>query len=90
MIRTDPAPGFVRLKNDKLLKHHHLSIEIGYLKNVNKNPGKNPGKNPTAEKAVREVEDELVRLDPVGGPVTALTLSLVTANVNSRIRSRGL
>ena len=78
VIRTDPAPGFARLIHDKLLQQHCLTVEIVRVKNVNRNP--------TAEKAVRKLEDELIRLDPMGGPTTALSLSLATANLNSRIR----
>ena len=82
VIRTDPAPGFVCLAQDKLLQQHRITVEIGHIKNVNKNP--------VAKKGVQEVEDELIRLDPLGGPVTALNLSIATANLNARIRSRGL
>ena len=82
VIRTDPAPGFVRLVHDELLKRHRISIEIGRVKNRNKNP--------IAEKAVRELEDELLRQQPMGGPVTSLVLSLATSSLNTRIRSRGL
>ena len=59
-----------------------MCIEIGRAKNINKNP--------VAEKAVRESEEELLRLDPMGGSITPLTLSVATANPISRIRSRGL
>ena len=82
VIRTDPAPGFTRLVHDDLLKHHRMCIEIGRIKN--------PNKNPIAEKAVRECEDELLRQEPMGGPVTPLTLALATASMNSRVRARGL
>ena len=43
-----------------------------------------------AEKAVRELEDELTCHEPHGGPVTPLTLSIVTARRNSRLCSQGL
>ena len=82
VIRTDPAPGFPCLANNDLLKQHHMCIEIGRAKNINKNP--------VAEKAVRELEELLLRLDPMGGSITPLTLSVATANPISRIRSRGL
>ena len=82
VIRTDPAPGFTRLSNDELLQRHRICIEIGRIKN--------PNKNPIAEKAVRELQDELLRHDPLGGPASPLTLSIATASLNSRIRSRGL
>ena len=43
-----------------------------------------------AERAVQELETELLRQDPLGGAVSEVTLSVATANLNSRIRSRGL
>ena len=82
VIRTDPAPGFKSPVNDQLLQLHRIVLEIG-------NP-KNPNKNPVAEKAVQELEIELLRQDPLGGAVSAVTLAVATANLNSRIRSRGL
>ena len=36
------------------------------------------------------MEDELLRLEPIGGPASSLTLSIATANLNSRIRVHGL
>ena len=43
-----------------------------------------------AEKAIQAFENELLRHDPLGGPVSLLTLAVATANLNARIRSRGL
>ena len=82
IIRTDPASGFKTLIDDKLLQHHRISIEIGRIKNTNKNP--------VAERAVQELEAELLRLNPLGGTVSPLDLSIATATLNARIRSRGL
>jgi hypothetical protein len=82
VIRTDAAPGFVGLTSDDLLHHHRISIEVGRIKN--------PNKNPVAERAIQELEDELLRQEPTGGPVTPLTLTTVIARINSRIRGRGL
>ena len=82
VIRTDPAPGFKALRDDQLLKHHRITLEIGDAKNRNKNP--------VAERAVQEVESELLRHDPLGGPVNHVQLAVVTANLNARLRSRGL
>ena len=82
VIRTVPAPGFVALLNDQVLSKHRLSIELGDAKNSNKNP--------IAERAIREVREELLRQEPLGGPVTPVTLAVATACLNSRIRSRGL
>ena len=44
VIRVDPAPGFVVLRNDEVLTHHNMSLELGRVKN--------PNKNPVAERAV--------------------------------------
>ena len=82
VIRTDAGPGFVALNDDVLLKHHHLCIEIGNIKN--------PNKNPVAERAVQELEREILKHDPTGGPVTAFQLTLIVSQLNSRIRNRGL
>ena len=82
VIRTDPAPGFKALVNDPLLKKHRITIELGYAKN--------PNKNPVAERAVQELENELLRQEPLGGSVSPLTLAVATSALNSRIRSRGL
>ena len=78
VIRTDPAPGFAALVNDALLAKYRLTIELGRVK-----------KNPVAEKAVRELECELVHQQPTGGTVTQLVLSVATANLNTRVRNKG-
>ena len=62
VIRVDPAPGFVALKNDAVLKQLRISLEIGRVKNVNKNP--------VPEKAISELRDELLRHQPGVGSVT--------------------
>ena len=82
VIRTDPAPGFQALVSDKLLAKERIILELGRIKN--------PNKNPVAEKAVQELEEELLRHDPLNSSISAMTLSIVTARLNSRIRSRGL
>ena len=82
MIRVDPAPGFMALRNDKTLKSLGLSLEIGGVKN--------PNKNPVVEKAILELEEELLKQDPTGGPVSELGLVIAVARLNSRIRYSGL
>lgn len=82
IIRCDAAPGFVALRDDETLKSFKIVLEIGRVKNVNKNP--------VAERAILEFENELLRHDPSGGPVSELGLSIVIARLNSRIRNCGL
>ena len=81
VIRVDPAPRFVSLKNSNALQHLGISVEVGRVKNTNKNP--------VAERAVLELE-ELLRQEPGGGLVTELSLAIATAQLNSRLRSQGL
>ena len=82
VIRVDLAPGFVSLKNTNALQHLGISIEVGRVKITNKNP--------VAEGAVQELEEELLCQEPGGGPVTELSLTLATAQLNWRLRSQGL
>ena len=82
VLRADPAPGFAALSNDDSLQQINVSIEIGRIKNKNKNP--------VAERAVQEMEEELLRQDPGGGPVTDTSLAVATARLNSRLRHLGL
>ncbi|XP_066029493.1 uncharacterized protein [Pocillopora verrucosa] len=82
VIRTDPAPGFKALVNDSLLQKHRITIELGHAKN--------PNKNPVAERAVQELENELLRQEPLGSSVSPLTLAVATSALSSRIHSRGL
>ena len=82
VVRTDPAPGFQALSNDEVLKQHRIAVEIGRVKNVNKNP--------VAERAIQELEDEILRMGPLCKTVTPVSLSLAVSALNSKIRSRGL
>ncbi|MES9971553.1 MAG: hypothetical protein ABW092_16090, partial [Candidatus Thiodiazotropha sp.] len=82
VVRVDPAPGFIALKDDSLLKQLLINIEIGRVKNVNKNP--------VAEKAIQELEEELLRQEPGGGAINQLDLSIAIARLNARIRFSGL
>lgn len=82
VVRVDPAPGFSALRNDETLQRLRITLEIGRVKNVNKNP--------VAEKAVRELGDELLRQEPGGGPVSEIGLAIAVARLNARIRSSGL
>ena len=81
VVRCDPAPGFRSLANDDVLLSLGIQLDLGQVKNVNKNP--------VAEQAVRELEVELLKQEPLPGPVTELGLAKATSRLNSRIRSRG-
>ncbi|CAB4013135.1 Retrovirus-related Pol poly from transposon opus, partial [Paramuricea clavata] len=82
IIRVDPAPGFVALRTDPTLKRLGLSLEIAHVKNTNKNP--------VAEKAIAELEEEILRQAPNGGPISTVTLAIATSRLNSRLRREGL
>ena len=81
-IRTDGAPGFRSLVADEALKNRRIIIEIGRAKNVNKNP--------VGERAVQEVQSEILRFTGQSGPITPSTLNDAINSLNSRIRTDGL
>ncbi len=82
LVRVDPAPGFRALYNDDELKRLRIDIDLGRVKN--------PNKNPVAEKAIRELREEIIRIAPRGEPISTKQLAVATAQLNRRIRSRGL
>ena len=81
-IRIDPGPGLASLVNDPGLKSHGISLILGNVKNKNKNP--------VAERAVEEIENEILRIQPDKGPISKVKLALATSATNSRIRRDGL
>ena len=81
-VCVDPAPGFQTLSNNQPLKNKGIIFELGRLKN--------PNKNPVADKAIQELESEILRLEPTESPITSTQLNLATHRLNSRIRFRGL
>ncbi|CAC5380497.1 unnamed protein product [Mytilus coruscus] len=82
VVRVDPAPGFRLLSDDSYLKQLNISIEIGRVKNQNKNS--------VADKAIAELEDELLREERDQSPLSENTLLIDTTRLNSRLRQRGL
>lgn len=76
------GPGFAVLAGDETLAKHRLTIKVGNAKNINKNP--------VAEKAIQELQGEILCIEPSCRAVTHLLLSLATAHLNGRVRSRGL
>ena len=81
IIRVDAQSGFKALKNDTILKEEHIELEIGSAKNKNKNS--------VAEKAIREIREEFVKLAPHGGKLTETVLAKAVRNLNFRIRHTG-
>ena len=80
---TPPPPScLMALDNDSVYHDHIIVLGIGRVKNRNKNPA--------AERAVQELELELLQRDPHGGPLSPVVISVANATLNSRIRSRGL
>ena len=61
IIRVDPSPGFQPMVNNDSLNHLNVTIDVGRVKNKNKSP--------VAEKAVRELDEELIRQEPGSRPV---------------------
>ena len=81
-VRIDSGPGIAALVNDPVLLENGLVVEVGRVKNVNKNP--------VAEKAIEELGNEILRLNPSGGPMSDISLAKATALLNSRVRRDGL
>ena len=82
VVQVDNTPGFRGFKNDNHLQQLYIELDSGRIKNENKNP--------VTEKAVCEVSIEILRYDPEAGPVTVDSLAVITSQINSRIRNRGL
>ncbi len=81
-VRVDGASSFQSLVEDPYLTSRHIKLVVGRIKNRNKNP--------VGEKAVQELEYELKRCQPDGSPITASQLAVATAQLNLRVRGRGL
>ena len=87
IVQVDCAPGLQTLAAEakldgSILKKLGIEIDLGRVHNVNKNP--------VAENAIKEFHKERLRLNPAGGRVNEIERSIITKNMNSRIRERGL
>ena len=51
-VRVDGATGFVALREDSILKELGISLDYGRVKN--------PNKNPVVDKAIQELEKEIL------------------------------
>ena len=74
IIRIDATPGFQLLKND--------NFGFGRIKIKNSNA--------TVDKGIQELENELIRIEREGKPLTPLALEQALTSLNTLIRSRGL
>jgi len=70
------------LVKDEIMSRQRISVEIDRTKNINKNP--------VAEKAIQELEDEILRQDPSCRALSTVLLSVTTTRLKSRIRNRRL
>ena len=82
LIRVDPAPAFQSIFRKVSLSDHNIFLELGRVKNRNKNP--------VVDKAIKELLKELWIQNPIGGPLSAMSLDAAVAILNSRLRDSGL
>ena len=82
IIKVDCAPALRSLQNDPQLKALGIELDLG--------DEKNPNKNPVADKAIQELELELLKLGEMPSALSASTLVQAICNLNSRIRHNGL
>ena len=82
VIRVDCAPALRSLQNDSELKRLGIEIDLGNEKN--------PNKNPVADKAIQELELEILKLNKTPSSISASSLVQAVCNLNARIRHNGL
>jgi len=81
-IRIDSASGFQSLRNDTMLSDHGITLDFGHVKNKNSNC--------VVDKAIQELELELLKAGHSNVPITSLQLQGAVDTLNTRIRNRGL
>ena len=87
IIQVDCAPGLQTLAaesklNGSILKKLGVFVDVG--RTLNKN------KNPIAENCIKEFHKERLRLNIPAGQLSEINRAIITKNINSRIRERGL
>ena len=82
IVRVDGAKAFQSLLKDHSLKKHGIQLQPGRVKNRNKHA--------VVEKAIQELEIEIKKQHPEGGPLTSDDLATATSTLNARIRDCGL
>ena len=81
-LRVDNAPGFVSLKKSNELKKLNINLQLSDPTNKNSLA--------IVDKAIQELERELLKISPDGAPITSSELARATLCLNSRIRNREL
>ena len=81
-VRVDGATGFVALREDSILKELGIGLDYGRVKN--------PNKNPVIDKAIQELEKEILIAGLEGNKVTTSSLDTCLRQLNSKIRHCGL
>ena len=82
IVRSDSAPAFKSLFTTQPLVDKGIRFELDRTKK--------PNKSPIIDKAIRELEDEIVRIVPSGNPLSIPQLTFAVSNLNSRIRHHGI
>ena len=87
LVQVDCAPGLQTLAAESLmdgsiLKKLGIIVDLGRTLNINKNP--------VAENAIKEFHKERLKVNPAGGRLSKIERSIITKNINSRVRERGL
>ena len=80
-VRVDAQSSLKALKEDRFINEEKILLDVGSAKNKNKNS--------VAEKGIRELREEIVKLSPHGGKISETVLAKATRNLNSRIRHTG-
>ena len=82
-VRVDKAPGLVKLATTNPSSLTDLNITLIPGDDENKNA------NCSVDKAICELESELIKLSPAGGKINPSILAQATMLLNTKIRNRG-
>ena len=81
-VRTDSATGFKALQNNSILEK--LGITVETTDSANKNS------IATVDNAIKELEQELIKISPHNSSVNDAILAMATTSMNNKIRNRNL
>ena len=81
-VRVDNQSSLASLCKDRSLEPHGILLITGEPKNVNKNA--------VVDKAIRELREQLIRINPTGRKISQETLALATSFLNNLVRHPGL